>query len=429
MQQPARTRRYGKWLALAALLLSALAWFIMWRPALPAQAAAPRFDAALVARGANLAKLGMCASCHTVDPARPFAGGLGIETPFGTVHSTNITPSVRTGIGAWSEQAFERSMRRGVARDGHLLYPAFPYNHYTKLAPDDLHALYAYFMTRPAIEAPARENRMTFPFGFRPLVAFWNLLYLDDTPWQPVPGKPADWNRGAYLAESLAHCTACHTPRTALGGPDLKRQLDGGEASDWYAPALNARSPSPTPWTRAHLLEYLRSGIAPGHAVAAGPMQDVVVNLAQANSNDVAALATWTHSWLAQAPARAAPAPGSLPAPGDQDPDLARMRLGYDTYTMACASCHDAGRGASSGAALQLQAAVALHDPDPRSLIHIVREGIVPPAGEAGRWMPGYATVLDDAQLTALAAYLRRYGARAEPWPELEDAVKKTREP
>jgi mono/diheme cytochrome c family protein len=427
MQQPARKRRYWRWLALAALVLLALAWYLMWRPALPAQTAPARFDAAQVARGANLSRLGMCAACHTVDPARPFAGGLAIETPFGTVHSTNITPDARTGIGGWSLEAFERAMRQGVSRDGRLLYPAFPYNHYAKLSSADLQALYAYFMTRPALEAPARANRMAFPFGFRPLLAFWNLLYLDDEAWQPDPRQPAAWNRGAYVAEALAHCTACHTPRTVLGGPDLKRRLDGGEAEDWYAPALNARSPSPTPWTRAHLAQYLRSGIAPGHAVAGGPMQDVVVNLAQAEPSDVEALATWAHSWLAQAPAKAAPAAGSLPAPKEDDPDLARMRLGHDVYAMACASCHDAGRGASSGAALQLQQAVALYDPDPRSLVHIIREGIVPPEGETGRWMPGFATELNDAQVTALAAYLRRYGARREPWEDLEDAVQKAK--
>lgn len=427
MQQPARKRRVWRWLAPAALVLLALAWYLMWRPALPAQTAPARFDAALVARGANLSRLGMCAACHTVDPARPFAGGLAIETPFGTVHSTNITPDARTGIGGWSPEAFERAMRRGVSRDGRLLYPAFPYNHYAKLAPSDLQALYAYFMTRPALEAPARENHMTFPFGFRPLLAFWNLLYLDDDPWQPDPRQPAAWNRGAYVAEALAHCTACHTPRTVLGGPDLKRRLDGGEAEDWYAPALNARSPSPTPWTRDHLAQYLRTGIAPGHAVAGGPMQDVVVNLAQAEPGDVEALATWIHSSLAQAPAKPARLAGSLPVPKEDDPDLARMRLGRDVYAMACASCHDAGRGASSGAALQLQQAVALYDPDPRSLVHIIREGIVPPEGETGRWMPGFATELNDAQVTALAAYLRRYGARLEPWEDLEDAVQKAK--
>ena len=423
MVRPGRARRNRWWLALAGLaLLTLAAFFFMRRPALPAQQAPARFDTALVARGAKLSKLGMCAACHTVDPSKPFAGGLALKTPFGTVYSTNITPHAGTGIGGWTFEAFDRSMRQGVSRDGHLLYPAFPYKHYTKLAQDDMRALYAYFMTRPAIAAPARENHMAFPFGFRPLLAFWNLLYLDESPWQADRNKPADWNRGAYLSHTLAHCAACHTPRTALGGPDIGRQFDGGDAEDWYAPALNANSPSPLPWTREHLTQYLRTGIAPGHAVAGGPMQDVVVNLGQADAGDVAAIASYIHGYLAQAPARATPArqSGPLPAPAENDPDLARMRLGYETYAMACASCHEAGRGASSGAALQLQKAVALYDPDPRSLINIIREGIVPPEDEPGRWMPGFGTVLGRDQVTALAAYLRRYGAGAEPWRDLE---------
>lgn len=428
MKQEAKRRRW--WLAGAVcLLLAFAAWTIMWRPALPERgAAAGTFDAAQVRRGANLARLGMCAACHTADVAKPFAGGLALATPFGTVYSTNITPDARTGIGAWTAAAFTRSMRQGVARDGRLLYPAFPYTHYTKLAQDDIDALYAFFMTRPAIEAPARENRMRFPFGFRPLVGFWNLLYLDESPWQADTRRSPEWNRGAYVTHALAHCAACHTPRSALGGPVLSRQFDGGGAEDWYAPALNAQSPSPLPWTRDHLSEYLRTGIAPGHAVAGGPMQDVVVQLGQADPKDVGAIAGYIHGYLAQAPARAVPKPGPLPAPAANEPD-ARMHLGHETYVMACARCHDAGREPGSGGALQLQQAVALYDPDPRSLIHIVREGIAPPDGEPGRFMPGFATILNDEQLTALAAYLRRYGARAAPWEDLEDTVQKTRTP
>jgi len=437
MKHPARRRRYRWWLAaLAALVLALAAGFLVWRPALePVPVAPARFDTALVARGAALARLGMCASCHTRDPARALAGGVALQTPFGTIHGTNITPDAPTGIGSWSFAAFDRAMREGVARDGRLLYPAFPYPHYTRLARDDMQALYAYLMTRPAVAAPAPENQLRFPFGYRPLLAFWNLLYLDTSPWQAEAGKPADWQRGAYLANALAHCGACHTPRGALGALDLDRHLDGGESGDWTAPALNARSPSPMPWTRAQLLDYLRSGSATGHAIAGGPMQAVVRELAEAPPQDVAAIATYIHGYLAQAPVRATPArqAASLPPPRDDDPDLARMRLGYTTYTMACASCHEAthdgSRGASSGAALRLQQAVALYDPDPRSLLHIVRGGIAPPAGEAGRVMPGFATVLGDAQLSALAAYLRRYGAGAEPWPGLEDAVKNRRTP
>lgn len=409
------------------LALAALA--IMWRPAIAPVSAPQRFDSRLIEQGARLAALGTCAACHTVDPARPFAGGRPLETPFGTVYSTNITPDARTGIGLWSEEAFTRAMRKGVARDGSLLYPAFPYTHYARITPGDMRALYAYFMTRPALDAPARENEMTFPFGFRPLVAFWNILYLDDEPWRPDPRRPAEWNRGAYLGDALAHCAACHTPRTRLGGPDDKRFFDGGEAEGWYVPALNARSPSPLPWTREQLADYLRTGIATDHAAAGGPMQSVVENLRLAGQADIEALAAWVHGYLAQAPARQTPASrgGSLPPPAADDPDLARMRLGHAVYANACARCHDAGRAASSGTALPLQKAVALYDPDPRSLIQLVREGIAPPDGEPARWMPGFGAILDDEQTTALAAYLRRYGAGAADWPDLADHVRKAK--
>ena len=425
-----RTLRWLRWLLLAVALLGILAVAIMWRPALAPIDAAPRFEPALVERGARVTALGTCAACHTVDPSRPFAGGFGLETPFGTVYSTNITPDKRTGIGAWSEEAFTRAMRKGVSRDGHLLYPAFPYNHYVRLSGDDVRALYAYFMTRPPLDAPAHANAMRFPFNFRPLVGFWNLLYLDDAPLQADPKQSAKWNRGAYVADALAHCSACHTPRTRLGGPDDKRFFDGGEAEGWYVPALNAKSPSPLPWSREHLAAYLRTGIAPGHAAAGGPMQGVVENLRHADPADIDALATYIHSYLTQAPARDTPArrPGSLPAPKADDPDLARMQLGHQVYANACARCHDAGRAESSGTALQLQQAVALYDPDPRSLVHLVRDGIAPPDGEPARWMPGFGAILSDEQTIALAAYLRRYGTGQADWPDLADAVRKCKE-
>lgn len=432
MDHTRRRRHIGWWLLLAVIVvLTGVAFAIMWRPALAPQNTIPAFDSARIERGANLAHLGMCASCHTAALSRPFAGGKPMETPFGTVHSTNITPDRDTGIGAWSLDAFTRAMREGVSRDGHLLYPAFPYNHYVRMTQADIDDLYAYFMTRPAIAAPARDNAMTFPFGFRPLVGFWNVLYLDDAPWRPDPRQSAEWNRGAYLADAVAHCAACHTPRTKLGGPDLKRQLDGGEAEDWYAPALNAKSPSPLPWTRAQLQAYLRTGMAEDHAVAGGPMQDVVMHLAQADEGDVAALAAWTHGHLSQAPPRATPAQrgGPLPQPAADDPELPRMRLGYELYANSCARCHDVGRAPSSGTALPLQKAIALYDPDPRSLIHIVDAGILPPDGEAGRWMPGFKAILTDEQAGALAAYLRKYGAGQPAWPELDERVSKARAP
>jgi mono/diheme cytochrome c family protein len=428
-RKPAQRRRRFIIAGAILLALAIAAFALMWRPAIAPQPAAPSFDAALITQGARLATLGNCAACHTVDPARPFAGGLGMTTPFGTVHSTNITPDARTGIGAWSEAAFTRALRQGVARDGSHLYPAFPYDHYTRLSAADVHALYAYFMTRTPLDAAARPNQLRFPFNFRPLVAFWNILYLDRTPRRPDPAQSAQWNRGAYLADALAHCSACHSPRTKLGGEDRRRFLDGGEAEGWYAPALNDKSPSPLPWTRAELAAYLRHGIVDGHAVAGGPMQEVVQSLAHAEPADVEALAAWLHTYLARAPARVGRAarPGSLPMPSVNA--AARLRLGHAIYANTCARCHEAGRSPGSGDALPLQQAIALYDPDPRSLVRIVRDGIHPPEGAAGRWMPGYAGILDDEQTIALAAYLRQVGAGQPAWDGLDASVRKGKRP
>jgi mono/diheme cytochrome c family protein len=410
---------------LALFMLALILLACTWRPTLPArpEAAPAPVDAALVARGANLSALGLCANCHTARPSAPFAGGFPVVTPFGTVYSTNITPDRRTGIGAWSEAAFARALQDGVARDGSHLYPAFPYDHYTRLAPADIQALYAYFMTRPAIDAPARANDLAFPLGFRPLLAGWKWLFLDRAPVAVQAQQSAEWNRGAYVAQALGHCAACHSPRNALGAVDRRRFLGGGEADGWYVPALNADAPSPIAWDTDSMTAYLRTGIAAQHAMAGGPMQAVTASLATADPRDVRALATYIVAQMGKPPAQvqaralaATMQPVVLPAPPAGDAQLA---LGHRVYQDACARCHATGRTGSSGGALQLQAAVALYDPDPRSLIRIVRDGIAPGPAEPGRWMPGYAGILDTDQLTALAAYLRHSAAQQPPWPDL----------
>lgn len=388
-------------------------------------------DPALIHRGANLAALGLCANCHTNKPNAPFAGGYAVATPFGTVYSTNITPDRTTGIGAWTEPAFARAMQDGVARDGRHLYPAFPYDHYTRLAPSDIHALYAFLMTRPAIHAPAHANILVFPLGFRPLLAGWKMLFLHHDAVVPQPAQSAGWNRGAYIAAALGHCAACHSPRNVLGAVDQQRFLDGGEADGWYAPALNRHSPSPIAWNQQTLTTYLRTGIAPDHAMAGGPMQAVTASLGQADPADVQALAGYIVTLMGKPDATleardrdAVTHPVVLaPAPPGTSPVALQLQLGSRVYADACARCHASGRTTSSGGALQLPAAVALYDPDPRSLIHIVRDGIAPGPAEPGRWMPGFAGVLTNEQIAALAAYLRQSAAQQQPWPDLEKQV------
>jgi mono/diheme cytochrome c family protein len=425
-----RGRSFLRWL-LALLVVGGLAAFALaWRPAIPEvqAAAAPAFEPALVRRGAQLAGLGNCVSCHTVADGAPFAGGRALPTPFGTIHATNITPDPETGIGRWSEAAFTRALREGVSRDGHLLYPAFPYDHFTRVQDGDIRAMYAYLMTRAPVRATAPANQLMFPLQFRPLVAGWNLLFLDKGPRAPQAGQSAEWNRGAYLADALAHCSACHSPRNKLGAEDRDRPFAGGEAEGWHASALNTHPESPVPWSAEVLAAYLRTGLVGDHAMSAGPMQDVVRSLSEADPADVRAIATYITGTMGpagpeqQTREAAARQRAQGPLKIDNSP-------GARLYADNCASCHDAGRGVSSNSALRLPLAVALYMPDPRNLLHIVRQGIQPIAGRPGRWMPPFEGTLTEEQLVTLAAWLRQQAAGQEPWPDLAHAVQETRSP
>lgn len=395
--------------------------------------APPSFPPERIRAGERLAAVGDCAACHTAQGGASFAGGVPVRTPFGTIYGTNITPDAATGIGAWTEEAFRRALRQGVSRDGHLLYPAFPYDHFTHLSDDDIAALYAYLMTRDAVQAEPPPNELMFPFQFRPLVAAWNALYLREGPLPAPAGQDPRLARGAYLVEGAAHCASCHSPRNALGAEERGRFLDGGDAEGWHATALNRRSPSPVPWDAPSLAAYLRTGLVSDHALTAGPMRDVVHGLAHADPADVDAIAFFVAGVMGPADAprqsRERAARDRSQAPLAQQPakgggDAATLALGRSVYEGSCAECHDAGRGLSSDSALQLPLAVALHMPDPRNLVHIVREGIEPPDGEPGRWMPPFAGNLSNDQITALAIWLRHQATDEPPWQDVAKAVK-----
>jgi nicotinate dehydrogenase subunit B len=175
------------------------------------------------------------------------AGGRPLETPFGIIYATNITPDVETGIGAWSYPAFERAMREGIHRDGRHLYPAFPYTHFARATDADLQALYAYLMAQVPARARTPENELKFPFNLRPLLAGWNALFHDKKSFQPNTTRSEIWNRGAYLVEGLGHCSACHSPRNALGAELRNAYLAGGFAEGWGAPARTSGSDAPIP--------------------------------------------------------------------------------------------------------------------------------------------------------------------------------------
>jgi len=410
-------------IAVAAAMCSACAAEPLAPVAAPTRAS---FDPSLIAKGAQLAAIGNCRVCHTAEGGKSFAGGRPIETPFGTFYGTNITPDPDTGIGGWSEQVFVRALREGLDRDGRHLYPAFPYEYYTRLTDEDIHALYAYIATREAVHAQNRPHELRAPFNIRALVATWKAIYFERAPFRPDPARDAQWNRGAYLVNGLGHCGACHTPRGALGAEKKDRPFSGGIAEGWHGPALDARSPAPVPWTAEQLFKYLRTGLDDVHAIAAGPMDPVVRNLARAPEEDVRAMAAYLEALAG---------PPSAERRKKADAALAQAKAGSrangrgaEIYAGTCAACHDRGREAGSGGALPLGLGTAMTIPTSSNLLRITLEGIAPPEGQPGRAMPGFADALTDGQVKDLAAYIRSEFGRAPAWPDVEQELRKIRE-
>jgi mono/diheme cytochrome c family protein len=405
---------------------AAAAFAIAWRPAIAAiDPPAPQaFDGALVKRGRDLAAIGNCSSCHTLRGGKDFAGGLPVPTPFGTIYSSNITPDAETGIGRWPEQAFRRAMRSGVARDGQHLYPTFPYDHFTNVSDDDDRALYAYLMTRQPVRAAARANQLAFPLDRRVVIAGWKLLFLHRGTYQPDAAKSAEWNRGAYLVEGLAHCGACHTPRNALGAERKSAAFAGGEADNWNAYAINAQSPAPVPWDADALFSYLRNGWQSDHGVARGPMAEVVSNLSSVPDSDIRAIATYmAEVFGAPTPERKRRGEEVLaqvktpPAPAPRTDGT-----GAAIYSAACAGCHETGRALPYGG-VNLALSTAISGPDPRNAANIILSGVRPVEGERSPIMPGFSDSMTDAQIAALLNYLRARFGDQPAWAGVEKTV------
>lgn len=411
-----------------------------WHPAIEpiAPPMASTFPAELVERGRMLSGAGNCAACHTVEGGGDYAGGRAMHTGFGTIYSTNITPDADTGIGRWSEAAFVRAMRNGLRRDGAHLFPAFPFDHFTKLSDTDLGALYAYFMSRPPVKATPPDNTLPFPLNVRLLQAGWKLLFFNAGAFEPQPDKGGAWNRGAYLAEGLAHCGACHSPRNALGAERSGEERYAGAVIDgWYAPALTQVNASPLPWTQGELFNFLRTGGTVLHGVAGGPMSEVVHRgLAQLSDIDIQALAVY-FAELAEAPSRishdeiaAAMTLKALPARSAEDEEGARL------YASACIACHYNRPGAPLAARPEMALNSAVTGPDPATFIRLVIQGVGMTDGHPATYMHGYERALKDREIGAIAAYLRRaYVATearmeqgAEAWEDLEAQVRAARQ-
>lgn len=429
-------RRGWGWLAAGAAGVAAMAT-ALWplKPALPLTAGPDPslYSAQAIERGRLVAAAGDCVACHTAPGGARNAGGLALETPFGTIYSTNITPDAQTGIGRWSFAAFERAMRQGVHQDGRQLYPAFPYTAYARLSDADMQALYGYLMTQPAVASTPPRTELGFPFNLRPLLAGWNLLFHDPKPFTPDPSQDAEWNRGAYLVEGAGHCAACHSPRNRLGAE--KGGLDylaGGQAEGWNAPALNRLASGERAWSGEELYQYLRTGYSPRHGVAAGPMAPVIHGLAELPDSDLRAIATYlmalprSAARPAAAPVAPQPAADTVPAPAGTASAAAageavtlRRASGERIYQNACAVCHEAGSGPTLfGAKPLLGQNTNLHAASPDNLIQVILNGIQAPADDALGYMPGFGNSLDDRQIGDLIDYLRaRFAPEEKAWP------------
>lgn len=392
---------------------------------------ATAFDRALIDKGASLVAIGDCAVCHTKPGGKPFAGGSELLTPFGSIFSTNITPDVDTGIGAWSLAAFTRALREGIDRSGNYLYPAFPYEHFTKVTDGDIAAIYAYLMTRPPVIARRVKNKLKFPFNIRILLAGWNLLFLHEGAYTPDPTHGEKWNRGAYLVEGLGHCGACHTPLNILGAERGDNARYGGETLEgWHAPALNADSPAPVPWTADALINFLLDGWDVDHGIAAGTMTPVVNGLGSVSDDDVEAIATYILSFqdktnlaartkAAKSFAEKVAFGPSPTAPSSPDTALGR---GEATFARVCANCHRAG---TDTAPLALSSVV--NGPDSRNLIHIIDQGIEPPRNSVNRSMPAFRGSLSASDLADLVRFVRSHFSRKPAWPNVIAHIAKAR--
>jgi mono/diheme cytochrome c family protein len=373
-------------------------------------------DPAALERGRYLALAGNCAGCHTTRGGAPYAGGTGIDTPFGTVYASNLTPDPATGIGKWSASHFWRALHNGRSRDGRLLYPVFPYPNYTRITREDSDAIYAWLRTLAPVERPNTPDTLRFPYNSQLALAVWRALFFEPGTHEPEAGRSAQWNRGAYLVNGLGHCNACHSGRNLFGATSGTLDLSGGliPMQNWYAPSLAAADEAGVAdWDVRDIVDLLDKGISRRGSVI-GPMAEVVFRSTQhLSATDLEAVAAFLKD-LPQAPPT--PAKGAASSAGALD---ATMQQGRRIYEEHCADCHgDRGEG-SARAYPPLAGNRAVTMDPPANVVRIVLGGGYPPATEGNPrpfGMPPYATVLSDSQIAAVLTMIRAsWGNNASP--------------
>ncbi|HEX6843210.1 MAG TPA: cytochrome c [Stellaceae bacterium] len=353
-----------------------------------------------IERGRYLAVVSDCAACHTDIGGKPYAGGRPIETPFGKLLASNLTPDRDTGIGAWSDDDFVSAVTRGISRGDVRLYPAMPYTYYTKMTRQDVLAIRSYLATLEPVHHEVKSNQLPFPFNIRASMAVWNALFFTPGTFKPVAGKPAEWNAGAYLVEGPGHCGACHTAKNFLGADKTSHTLEGGVLQGWYSPNLTGdKRAGLGSWSPEEIVAYLKSGHNAA-AAATGPMSEVVTDsTSQMTDDDLRAIAAYLKDQPATStePARVAA----------NDP---AMRGGEAIYVDNCAACHAMSGEGVAGMFPALKGGPATQSADPTSLIRVVLQGARSVATErapTGPAMPAFDWKLSDAEVAAVLTYIR----------------------
>ncbi len=355
------------------------------------------------ARGEYLTRAGNCMACHTDRGGAPWAGGRALATPFGTLYAGNLTPEVRTGLGAWTSDDFWRALHHGRSRDGRMLYPAFPYTHYTRVTRADADAMYAFLRTLTPVERPNTPHALRWPYSTQAALAVWRALYFRPGGHREEPARGAQWNRGAYLVQGLGHCAACHSARNAWGASEVL-DLSGGmiPMQSWYAPSLASPAEAGVAgWRVDDIVRLLRTGASPD-ASTLGPMAEVVLHSTQhLQESDLRAMAVFLQS--------VPPAPAAKPSPAPPVPASVAQR-GARIYADHCAQCHGGKGEGVNGAYPRLAGNRAVTLPVTANLVQVTIHGAYPPATEGQPrpfGMPPFALTLSDADIAAVLTFVR----------------------
>lgn len=358
-----------------------------------------------IERGRYLSKAADCEACHTAAGGAPFAGGVALETPFGTIYGTNITSAPDVGIGRWTSDDFYKALTEGIAPGGRHLYPAMPYTSFKEITRQDSDDMYAYLMTRTPVNQPAPENKMSFPYNQRMALIGWNLLFLDSQPIKASSdGDSALWHRGRYLSNALGHCGECHSPRGLLGQVESDKPMQGGNLGRIIAPDITPTGLAARGWTPAAMNQFLGTGIT-DQATAFSEMH-TVINLSTRflTDEDRSAISTYLM--------------------GDKPPVAVGITVGQSdnngrlTYLNQCAGCHSLNGEGKPHVAVAMKGNTTLRMADGKNLIVSILDGLPAqnfPNDESMQSMPGFSNRLSDKEIADLANYLRAtWGGQAE---------------